>query len=157
MTLSSFSSLVLCLLVRLKHTWPSHRVQALSSNTTPDWRGLPETKIHIFWPICHFPRRTFFINYCTWVLAGFHIYYLFNCYLFLTASSKNNIFIKKISDHIIEFTDTIRPVCLPFRAEDAIDDKDIPEGLFVNTASWGTSVPMLSNSYFCHQHCINIR
>jgi hypothetical protein len=53
---------------------------------------------------------------------------------------KENI-IKKISERIIEFTDTIRPVCLPFRPEDAIDDTDTKEGLFVNTASW--VVPIL--------------
>jgi hypothetical protein len=58
---------------------------------------------------------------------------------------------KIISERIIEFTDTVRPVCLPFRPEDAIDDAGIPGGRFINTASWETSVPMLSNS-FCHHH-----
>ncbi len=68
--------------------------------------------------------------YFLFILASTIVHIFYN-----SVSSEENI-IKKISERIIEFTDTIRPVCLPFRPEDAIDDTDTTEGLFVNTASW---------------------
>jgi hypothetical protein len=52
-------------------------------------------------------------------------------------------FLNNISDQFIEFSDTILPVCLPFRAEDAIDVTDDPESYFFSTATWGRTVPML--------------
>jgi hypothetical protein len=60
-----------------------------------------------------------------------------------TFDIQKKLFSQTISDQIIEFSDTIRPVCLPFRSQDAIDETDIPGGRFVNTASWGNLVSML--------------
>jgi len=40
----------------------------------------------------------------------------------------------------MEFTDTFRPVCLPFRSQDAIDETG---SQYVNTASWRDLVSML--------------
>ena len=40
-----------------------------------------------------------------------------------------------MADRIIEFGQTIRPICLPFRP---IDDNDHLKGKFVNLAGWGT-------------------
>ncbi len=40
-----------------------------------------------------------------------------------------------VGDRIIEFGQTIRPICLPFQP---IDDADHLQGKFVNLAGWGT-------------------
>jgi len=40
-----------------------------------------------------------------------------------------------VADRIVEFGQTIRPICLPFQP---IDDADHLQGKFVNLAGWGT-------------------